>query len=112
MLTDKRDVRREVSLEQISCRVEQSGMQLGAILVDSGPSPSEAASHGERVIKLANCLARLQPDHREVLILRHFKDMTFEQVAEEMDRSIGATRQLWLRAVKRLREVYVEDGQG
>jgi RNA polymerase sigma-70 factor, ECF subfamily len=111
MLTVKRDVRREISLEHVSSRLEQSGVQLGAMLVAAGPSPSEAASHGERLVKLANCLARLRPDDRDVLILRHFKDLSFEQAAKELGRSVGATRVLWLRAVKRLRDVYIEDGQ-
>ena len=65
---------------------------------------------GERVVQLANSIARLRPDDREVLVLRNFKELSFEQVAKEMGRSVGATRVLWLRAVKRLREVYEEDG--
>jgi len=56
-------------------------------------------------VLLADRLAELPPDYREVLVLRHFQDLPFEEVGRRMGRSAGAVRMLWLRAIGQLREV-------
>jgi RNA polymerase sigma-70 factor (ECF subfamily) len=43
-------------------------------------------------------------DYRDVIILRHIEGLPFEEVAARMDRSAGAVRMLWLRALKKMRE--------
>ena len=55
-------------------------------------------------IPLADALAQLAPDHREVIVLRNLEGLDFQQVAQRMRRSVGAARMLWLRAMDRLRE--------
>ncbi len=42
----------------------------------------------------------LPDDYREVIELRSIQQLPFDEVAERMNRSIGATRKLWCRAVK------------
>ena len=53
---------------------------------------------------LANYLAKLSPDYRQVLILRHCEGLAFKEVAQRMGRSAGAVRMLWLRAISQIRE--------
>jgi RNA polymerase sigma-70 factor (ECF subfamily) len=53
---------------------------------------------------LANYLAKLPPDYRQVLVLRHCEGLAFKEVAERMGRSAGAVRMLWLRAISQIRE--------
>jgi RNA polymerase sigma-70 factor, ECF subfamily len=67
-------------------------------------SPSLAAMRKERSLLLADALARLPDDYREVLILRHLEGLDFPEVANRMNRSAGAVRILWTRALKKLRE--------
>lgn len=67
-------------------------------------SPSLAAMRNERALLLANVLALLPQDYREVLILRHLDGLDFPEVAERMRRSAGAVRVLWTRALRKLRE--------
>jgi RNA polymerase sigma-70 factor (ECF subfamily) len=50
----------------------------------------------------------LPVDYRDVLMLRNLQSLPFEEVAERMNRSVGATRMLWLRAIEKLRAVYGE----
>lgn len=104
----KRDVRCEISLEQVSRSVEQSSLRLGSILADGKLRPSQIADRAERSVELANVLAKLSSDYRDVLVLRHFHSKTFEQIGQEMNRTTGAARVLWLRAIRKLREVYEE----
>jgi len=108
LLAEKRDVRREISLEQIGRRLEQSTARLESLLAEPGDSPSGHAQRNEQEIMLADALAELPGDYREVILLRHIEGLPFEDVAKRMDRSCGAVRMLWLRALERLRKTFPE----
>jgi len=101
---EKRDIRREVSLEEVGRKLEQSTVRLDALLAAHVDTPSACAVQREREIMLADALAGLEPDYRDVIVLRHIEALSFEDVAKRMQRSSGAVRMLWLRALKRLRE--------
>jgi len=103
ILTAKRDVRREVSLRELGEALDRSSARLESFLADSEASPSSHANRHENMLILANHLAALPADYREVLILRHLRGMPFQEVAQRMERSTGATRMLWLRAIEMLR---------
>jgi RNA polymerase sigma-70 factor (ECF subfamily) len=104
LLAEKRDVRREISLNEIGRRLEQSTARLETLLAVEGDSPSGCAQRREHEILLADALADLPADYREVIVLRHIEGLAFEDVAREMERTPGAVRMLWLRALRRLRE--------
>lgn len=99
--TQQRDLAREVSLEQ---ELAQSSQRLGALLAAPGSSPSEQAARREQEVLLAEVLARLPEDYREVIILRNLQGLSHEEVAQRMDRGVGAVRMLWVRALARLRQ--------
>jgi RNA polymerase sigma-70 factor (ECF subfamily) len=101
---EKRDVRREVSLEEIGRRLEQSTVRLETLLAEQAESPSGCASRREDEILLADTLAQLPADYRDVIVLRHIEGLSFEEVAQRMERSAGAVRMLWLRALKKMRD--------
>ena len=108
VLTGKRDVRRERSLQQMQKSVDRSTMQMDAILIANGDSPSEVALERERGVHLANCIARLPEDYQQVVTLRNFQGLPFSEVGNQMNRSAGAVRMLWLRALEQLRELLRE----
>lgn len=49
-------------------------------------------------------LERLPADYRDVLILRNIEELPFDEIASRLDRSPGAVRMLWVRALARLRD--------
>jgi RNA polymerase sigma-70 factor, ECF subfamily len=104
VLAEKRDVRREVSLEEIGRRLEQSTVRLESLLAEHADSPSGHAVKREHEILLADALAELPTDYRQIIVLRHIEGLPFDDVARRMERSAGAARMLWLRALKILRE--------
>jgi RNA polymerase sigma-70 factor (ECF subfamily) len=104
VLAEKRDVRREVSLERLATALEQSTARLEAVLPDPGSSPSAGAHRREMEIVLADQLAELPSDYRDVIVMRHIEALPFDEIGRRMERSSGAVRMLWLRAVKLLRE--------
>jgi RNA polymerase sigma-70 factor (ECF subfamily) len=109
VLAARRDVRREVSIERLGKALEQSTVQLAALLQAETKSPSMAAQQREDSVLLADRLAKLAPDYREVLVLRNLQGLAFEEVAQRMDRSTSAARMLWLRAIEKLRSMYQGD---
>jgi len=98
---EKRDVAHEVSLEQA---LAQSSRRLGNLLAASGTSPSHQAARREQEVLLAEVLAQLPQDYRDVIILRNLEGLAHEQIADRMGRSVGAVRMLWVRALERLRK--------
>src|SRR5262245_45044258 len=104
VLAEKRDVRREVSLEEIGRRLEQSTVRLETLLAVQTESPSGCAARREDEIRIADTLAQLPTDYRDVIVLRNIEGLSFEEVALRMERSAGAVRMLWLRGLKKMRE--------
>jgi RNA polymerase sigma-70 factor (ECF subfamily) len=106
VLAEKRNVRREVSLEQIGAALDRSTANLKAdlFLADDGPSPGSDVIRRENAVVLADQLARMSPSYREVIVLRNLRGLSFDEVALKMDRTSGAVRMLWLRAIRQLRE--------
>ena len=94
-----RDIRRQVSLEAM---LDRSSARMQQALVAVVSSPSAAAAQREQAILLADALADLPPDYREVIILRNLERLRFDEVAARMGRSPGAVRMLWTRALERL----------
>ena len=70
--------------------------------IDLSPTPEEIAVNADAGRELRIALARLPQDQRRVVEFR-LADMTDGEIAESMGRSVGAIRQLQVRAVVRLR---------
>lgn len=102
----RRDLRREVSLDDVGHALDRSALRLGECLADRGHSPSAPARARERAVEIADQLAKLRPDYREVIVLRNLQGLSFEEVAERMERKPGAVRMLWLRAIEQFRNLY------
>jgi RNA polymerase sigma-70 factor (ECF subfamily) len=105
VVAQKRSARREVSLEQRVAVMDRSSGRIEAALVGRSISPSSQAQRPEIAARVADQLARLSPDYREVLVLRNLEGLTFSEVAQHMGRSAGAVRILWVRAVDQLRQL-------
>ncbi len=101
-----RDVRREISVEQVSAALDRSVVSFAQVLADRGSSPSAPMQQRERAIALADQLAKLRPQYRDVIVLRNLQGLSFEEVADRMDRKPGTVRMLWLRAMEKLKQVY------
>lgn len=95
----KRRADREVSLQPGRSSADQDG----GIAADS-VTPSVLAIAREQKEALDRALSRLSEDYRRVVLLRYPDQRPFEEIAQEMNRSPGAVRILWSRAVRRLRQ--------
>ena len=93
--SQKRDFQREQPLEVL---VEQAHAALAAPL----STPSAQVSRREQAVVLAQAMAQLPADYREVITLRHLEGEDFDAIAARMGRTSGAVRMLWMRALERL----------
>ncbi|MCA9132834.1 MAG: sigma-70 family RNA polymerase sigma factor, partial [Planctomycetales bacterium] len=99
LLAAKRDVRREQLMENLDRSWEQSQFRLAAMLADHRRSPASEAEHQEAMVQMARAIDSLTAEYREVIVLRHLEGLPFKAVAERMQRTPGAARMLWLRAI-------------
>lgn len=65
---------------------------------DPGPDPERRAHLGQEVRRLEAALARLTPEHREVLLLREMEDMTYEEIGHALSLSEGTVKSRLARA--------------
>lgn len=105
VLADKRDVRKQKSLDQDLGRTDQSHPKLARYLQQDITSPSTPMQRDESLGQLLTAINQLPPDYEEVIRLRHFDDLSFNQIAERLGRNSGAVRMMWVRAVEKLRQV-------
>jgi RNA polymerase sigma-70 factor (ECF subfamily) len=95
-----RDVRLERQLED---DLEQSSQALDRSLVCRQSTPSQKAARREQAVLLADALNQLPVNYREVLLLSELEGMSFPEVARRMGRSVDSVKNLWARALARLR---------
>jgi RNA polymerase sigma-70 factor (ECF subfamily) len=98
--TQRRDVRLE---RELAAEIDQSSLALIEGLAIRQSSPSQQAARREQSVLLADALQQLPVAYREVIILVHLEGLRFPEVARRMGRSMGSVKNLWARAVARLR---------
>jgi RNA polymerase sigma-70 factor (ECF subfamily) len=74
-------------------------------LADLGLSPSSAMRERERSLAIAEELARLKPEYRDVIVLRNLEGLSFDEIGRRMNRRTGTVRMLWLRAMEKLKGI-------
>ena len=98
--TQRRDVRLE---RELADDLDRSSQALGGGLAARQSSPSQQAARREQAVLLADAVGRLPPDYQEVIILSHLEGLAFPEVARRMGRSVASVKNLWARALARLR---------
>jgi RNA polymerase sigma-70 factor (ECF subfamily) len=97
--TGKRQVGLEVALE-----AGDSSCAPGDRLAADTPSPSGQAQADEQAEAVRQAIERLPEDYRRVIVLRYQEKRSHEEIAQLMNRSPNAARQLLVRAIERLQQ--------
>jgi RNA polymerase sigma-70 factor, ECF subfamily len=84
---------------------EATSAALAAQLLGRDTRPSVAAIRAERQRRLQEALNAMDPLDREVLVLRHFEELTNAEVARELRLQESAASKRYLRALHRLKEI-------
>ncbi len=103
---ERRDINREV---RFSADPDDQGtgtsLSIARFLIDQITSPSLAAVRAEETTWLQEALNSMNEIDREVLALRHFEQLTNQQVSEVLGLSPTAASNRYLRAAARLGEM-------
>lgn len=105
---DKRDIDCERSLAN---DLEQSAAGMEQWLAADQTSPSMAAERNEQMLHLVGSLLKLPADQRDVVIQKHLRNRTLQDIAVETHRTVPAVAGLLRRGLAQLREV-MEEPQG
>ena len=84
---------------------QASSAALAAQLLGRETRPSVAAVREERKRRLQEALNAMDPLDQEVLVLRHFEDLTNAEVARELDLQVSAASKRYIRALRKLEEI-------
>jgi RNA polymerase sigma-70 factor (ECF subfamily) len=95
-----------ISLDEIRSAVEGRAAD-----DDSGIDPLRHLEDVELVAHLEKALAELPPDYREVFLLKHVEEMSYEGIAEQTGDSVGTLKVRAHRARKHLREALIRSEQ-
>jgi RNA polymerase sigma-70 factor (ECF subfamily) len=74
-------------------------------LRDSSPNPSETMERHEEIDRLGRALNRLSDDEREVIVLRHFSQLSFKEIAGLLGAPVGTVLAKAHRTLAKLRKL-------
>ena len=104
-----RSTREEVSLYR-RAMPEATTVSLAAQLLGRFTSPTQAAARAELQLQLQHALNAMDATDREVLILRHFEELSNNEAAEVLGISKTAASNRYVRALQRLRHALAAVG--
>ena len=67
-------------------------------------TPEDATVTQEFVNRVSECMEKLSPRHREILILRNVKNLSYEEISEILGISVGTVKSRIARARESLRD--------
>lgn len=99
---------RDVRLEAVAA--SDSSLHLAERLLGNDPSPSNAARQAELQQRLAQALQQLNPQDREIILMRHFEGLSPGETAQALGLGSPAATMRYVRAIDRLRNLLKESG--
>lgn len=100
----QRSLNREVPLP------DQSALWLGERFAAAGPSPSQELNRRELAVRVRQAVAELSPTDREILLMRHFEGLAYEEIACLLEIDPASARKRNGRALLRLHQCLAEEG--
>ena len=84
---------------------DEGDMTLENVMPAEGESPAEAAVTQEFTDRVTECMTGLNDKHREVLLLRNVHNLSYEEIANQLQISVGTVKSRIARARESLREL-------
>ena len=99
----KRSVDRERPLRS-RAHSDQSSLDLAARLADAELTPAAASIRQELQLRFREAIERLGEDDREIVLMRHFEQLTNSEAAQALGLTPAAAGMRHLRALRRLKD--------
>jgi RNA polymerase sigma-70 factor (ECF subfamily) len=107
--------KRSVDREQVMAvpgGMDKSSIVLAAQLADGGKSPSAITIEKELARQVEKAITGLEELDAEVIVMRHYEQLTNQEIAQALGLSEPAASMRYLRAVRRLRELMQSGSDG
>ena len=88
---------------------DDGDLTLENLMPSEGENPAEATVTQEFVDRVSECMCDLNEKHKEVLILRNVKNLSYDEIAEQLEISVGTVKSRIARARESLRELMGSD---
>ncbi len=105
--TKMRSAGQEVSLHRGSLP-QVNSVSLAEQLLGRLSTASRVAMRAELKLKVEDALNQMDANDREMLVLRHFEELSNAEAAEVLELSVTAACNRYVRALKRLKGVFAE----
>jgi RNA polymerase sigma-70 factor (ECF subfamily) len=99
-----RDARCEISIHG-QAFPQATSVSMASQLIGHITSPSQGAMRVELSEQLSEAIAGMDPTDQEILALRHYEELTNNEVATVLGIKVNAASNRYVRALKRLQEV-------
>ena len=103
----RRKREQSISLDQPQC--DDGSLTLENVMPCADENPAEAVVTQEFVDRVSACMQYLNDKHKEVLILRNVKNLTYDEIAQQLEISVGTVKSRIARARESLRGLLGED---
>lgn len=104
----RRSLDRERPLEPAGAYADRSSLELAAWLRDPALTPAAEALRAELHRRFQAAIEELDGDDREIILLRHFEQLSNREAAQVLGMSDAAVGMRHLRALRRLRAILGE----
>jgi len=74
-------------------------------LTDDAPSPADKLINEQNLAKLKSCIKLLKPHYQTIINLRYFQELSYKEIAIELDEPMSNVKIKILRAKKLLAEI-------
>lgn len=99
---------RDAARDQNANGGTNSALSIARFLVGNMTSPSNVAIRDEKKRMLTEALDRMGDLDREVLIMRHFEQLTSKESAEILGLSVDAVKKRYIRALEKLQRIMAD----
>jgi RNA polymerase sigma-70 factor, ECF subfamily len=96
------------SVNRDACLSDHSSMLLAQRLLEA--RPSQIVRRHEQAQQVRDAVRSMGETDREILLLRHFEELTNNEISELLDIDSGTIRKRYGRAIRRFREKLQEQG--
>ncbi len=103
--------RRTISFSALEQEIDEKGTVPTVLLIEPDLQPEAIAEHHDLQCTIDRAIEQLPPCHREIVILRYKGQMTFTEIARQLDIPLSTAKTGFHRARKRLYTILKYDLQ-
>ena len=74
-------------------------------IIDTSPTIEDEIIQQQNLKKLLDCVKQLKPDYQEIIQLRYFQELSYQEIADELNESLSNIKIRLLRAKKLLADI-------